>query len=772
MNSMQNIENPALYAEALKGMGRGPDTQLMHVTDSEVDALNGLSGLVFNEPLRTNPETGLPEAGLFKQLLPTILAIGAATFMGPAAGAFLGPAAAGGLGLSTGLATGLGTGLAAFGGHLAGQGLSGQELNLGSAALAGAGSGLMAGFGAAGDAGAASATNPGGMGAGGEGALSSGSAMNFDPNLEVAGWQGGMAPKNVLFDMAVPGSPTFAPDLNAYGSTEAFSLPTEVADIGLPVTSTASTPASEMFASSVRSPTEAYNYLAAEPGKRLALPLGIAALSGELDEPLPEAPAGPSRTPFTPKDFKFTRQRRDIDIDGDGEISEEEISEVVQGLPEGQSSRFFTPGVFTEDELNAKEGGLLRLQTGGNIQEAIGALTGGAGASLLPILAQSVIRPEDEEEEESVTKGYPLGVAGTAPGAASTGMAIGGGQPPQPFQEGGLTALEEAFKDSGGGNAGIGEGPGPSGAPAGAGSAGAGSTGAGSADNSTGMDTATGAGLVGTAVGAITGMPGLGLAANALAQTASYLSQPEQGRHTLSFQPLSVIGLGKTIGEQAAEEAANAQSTAVNATTAAMIDEDEPESIDVPGSLGLGGGEAGASGVGSGAGAPGGPQGEGDTIGGEEGSDGGPDGGPDGDGSGGSGPGDGGADGADGGAAVKQGGYLGGISSRAHGGLLQLAEGGSVPYFEGMVRGPGDGMSDNIPFVIAGRQEGGQMGMQPAVLSPDEYVFPADVVSSLGNGSSNAGANQLDQFINNFRMDKYGRPSQPPEMSGGLSSLG
>jgi hypothetical protein len=121
---------------------------------------------------------------------------------------------------------------------------------------------------------------------------------------------------------------------------------------------------------------------------------------------------------------------------------------------------------------------------------------------------------------------------------------------------------------------------------------------------------------------------------------------------------------------------------------------------------------------------------------------------------------------------VKQGGYLGGISSRAHGGLLQLAEGGSVPYFEGMVRGPGDGMSDNIPFVIAGRQEGGQMGMQPAVLSPDEYVFPADVVSSLGNGSSNAGANQLDQFINNFRMDKYGRPSQPPEMSGGLSSLG
>ena len=64
-NMQQPMENPAMQAEALKGMGRGPDTQLMHVTDSEVDALNGLSGLVFNEPLRTNPETGLPEAGLF-----------------------------------------------------------------------------------------------------------------------------------------------------------------------------------------------------------------------------------------------------------------------------------------------------------------------------------------------------------------------------------------------------------------------------------------------------------------------------------------------------------------------------------------------------------------------------------------------------------------------------------------------------------------------------------------------------------------------------------
>ena len=58
-----------------------------------------------------------------------------------------------------------------------------------------------------------------------------------------------------------------------------------------------------------RTPTEFFDYIAESPGKRLGLPLGMAALSGELDEPLPEAPAGPSRTPFTPKDFDFTRNQ-------------------------------------------------------------------------------------------------------------------------------------------------------------------------------------------------------------------------------------------------------------------------------------------------------------------------------------------------------------------------------------------------------------------------------------------------------------------------------
>lgn len=73
-------------------------------------------------------------------------------------------------------------------------------------------------------------------------------------------------------------------------------------------------------------------------------------------------------------------------------------------------------------------------------------------------------------------------------------------------------------------------------------------------------------------------------------------------------------------------------------------------------------------------------------------------------------------------------------------------------YFEGMVKGNGDGMSDSIPFSIENKQ--------PALLSRDEYVLPADVVSALGNGSSNAGADMLDKFMTDVREKTMGRERQ------------
>ena len=76
----------------------------------------------------------------------------------------------------------------------------------------------------------------------------------------------------------------------------------------------------------------------------------------------------------------------------------------------------------------------------------------------------------------------------------------------------------------------------------------------------------------------------------------------------------------------------------------------------------------------------------------------------------------------------------------------------------GYVGGEGHGMEDNQMFKIKG---GGL-----AALSPKEYVVPADVMSGLGNGNPDDGAEKMDEFISDFRKEKYGRDQQPPEMDG------
>jgi hypothetical protein len=84
-----------------------------------------------------------------------------------------------------------------------------------------------------------------------------------------------------------------------------------------------------------------------------------------------------------------------------------------------------------------------------------------------------------------------------------------------------------------------------------------------------------------------------------------------------------------------------------------------------------------------------------------------------------------------------------------------LSAGGSLGgYSDGgrMLKGPGDGMSDNIPATIAGKQ--------PARLADGEFVVPADVVSHLGNGSTDAGAKQLYAMMNRVRKARTGNPKQ------------
>ena len=76
-----------------------------------------------------------------------------------------------------------------------------------------------------------------------------------------------------------------------------------------------------------------------------------------------------------------------------------------------------------------------------------------------------------------------------------------------------------------------------------------------------------------------------------------------------------------------------------------------------------------------------------------------------------------------------------------------------------LLSGPGDGMSDNIPATIGGRQ--------PARLADGEFVVPADVVSHLGNGSTNAGAKKLHGMMDKVRMDRTGKKKQAPAVKAG-----
>ena len=74
-----------------------------------------------------------------------------------------------------------------------------------------------------------------------------------------------------------------------------------------------------------------------------------------------------------------------------------------------------------------------------------------------------------------------------------------------------------------------------------------------------------------------------------------------------------------------------------------------------------------------------------------------------------------------------------------------------------MLKGPGDGMSDSIPASIAGKR--------PARLADGEFVIPADVVSHLGNGSTDAGAKQLYAMMNKVRQARTGRKAQGREIN-------
>ena len=99
---------------------------------------------------------------------------------------------------------------------------------------------------------------------------------------------------------------------------------------------------------------------------------------------------------------------------------------------------------------------------------------------------------------------------------------------------------------------------------------------------------------------------------------------------------------------------------------------------------------------------------------------------------------------------------------------IGMADGGIAMAKGRYLQGKTDGMADKIPSKIDGNQE--------AALSHGEFVIPADVVSHLGNGNSDAGAQKLYQMMDRIREARTGTKEQGKKinpdkfMPGGLAA--
>jgi hypothetical protein len=82
--------------------------------------------------------------------------------------------------------------------------------------------------------------------------------------------------------------------------------------------------------------------------------------------------------------------------------------------------------------------------------------------------------------------------------------------------------------------------------------------------------------------------------------------------------------------------------------------------------------------------------------------------------------------------------------------LRSLTE--KVSSMGGRIRGAGGGLDDLIPGTIEGRKE--------VRLADGEFVVPADVVSHLGDGSSDHGVRKLTEMMDRIRKEKTGTTKQ------------
>ena len=80
---------------------------------------------------------------------------------------------------------------------------------------------------------------------------------------------------------------------------------------------------------------------------------------------------------------------------------------------------------------------------------------------------------------------------------------------------------------------------------------------------------------------------------------------------------------------------------------------------------------------------------------------------------------------------------------------------------EGEIVGAGGGMDDEVMGMIGNQQ--------PVAVSPGEYIVPADVVSGIGDGSTDAGVQELDGMLDRVRVERTNTTEQPaPLRKGGV----
>ena len=107
----------------------------------------------------------------------------------------------------------------------------------------------------------------------------------------------------------------------------------------------------------------------------------------------------------------------------------------------------------------------------------------------------------------------------------------------------------------------------------------------------------------------------------------------------------------------------------------------------------------------------------------------------------------------------------GAVGTKGRGGVRYFerkAEGGAIDGYAGggglgYLKSAHDGMADKINATIDNKR--------PAKLSGGEFVVPADVVSHLGNGNSEAGAKQLYDLMERVRKARTGTPAQGKQIN-------